>query len=62
MLHWNSAKKEIDAIFEKGVRYQKITEEEADAAKSRFSYSSNLEEAAAQADLIIEAVPEQSRN
>ena len=29
-----SAKKEIDIIFEKGVRYGKITSEEADAAKS----------------------------
>ncbi|MED3908765.1 3-hydroxyacyl-CoA dehydrogenase [Peribacillus simplex] len=55
-----SARKEIDAIFEKGVRYQKITQEEAAAAKSRFSYSSNLKESAAYADLIIEAVPEKT--
>jgi 3-hydroxybutyryl-CoA dehydrogenase len=56
----NSAEKEINTIFEKGVRYEKITQEEAAAAKSRFSYSSNLETAASQADLIIEAVPERA--
>ena len=56
----NGAKTEINAIFEKGVRYQKITEVEADSAKSRLSYSSSLEEAAVQADLIIEAVPERA--
>lgn len=53
-----SARNEIDSIFEKGVRYQKISKEEAASAKGRFSYSSNLKEAAAAADLIIEAVPE----
>jgi 3-hydroxybutyryl-CoA dehydrogenase len=56
----NSAEKEINTIFEKGVRYEKITEAEAMAAKSRFLYSSNLEVAASQADLIIEAVPEKT--
>ncbi|WP_227939318.1 3-hydroxyacyl-CoA dehydrogenase [Alkalihalobacillus deserti] len=56
----NSAEKEINTIFEKGVRYEKITEAEATAAKSRFLYSSNLEVAASQADLIIEAVPEKT--
>lgn len=55
-----SAKKEIHSIFEKGVRYQKISEIDSEAAKSKLSYSSNLEEVAAQADLIIEAVPERS--
>ncbi|MFL6560515.1 MAG: 3-hydroxyacyl-CoA dehydrogenase NAD-binding domain-containing protein, partial [Bacillus sp. (in: firmicutes)] len=56
----DSAKKEIDIIFEKGVRYGKITSEEADAAKKRLLYSSNLKEAAFKADLIIEAVPERA--
>jgi 3-hydroxybutyryl-CoA dehydrogenase len=56
----DSAKKEIDIIFEKGVRYGKITSEEADAGKSRLLYSSNLKEAAIKADLIIEAVPERA--
>lgn len=55
-----SARNEIDSIFEKGLRYQKITEEEAAAAKSRFTYSANLKESAAYADLIIEAVPEKA--
>lgn len=56
----DSAQKEIDIIFEKGVRYGKITSEEADAAKNRLLYSSNLKEAAFKADLIIEAVPERA--
>ncbi|WHY00126.1 3-hydroxyacyl-CoA dehydrogenase [Neobacillus sp. DY30] len=56
----DSAQKEIDIIFEKGVRYGKITSEEADAAKNRLLYSSNLKEAACNADLIIEAVPERA--
>jgi 3-hydroxybutyryl-CoA dehydrogenase len=56
----DSAQKEIDIIFEKGVRYGKITSEEADAAKNRLLYSSNLKEAAFKADLIIEAVPERT--
>lgn len=56
----DSAKKEIETIFEKGVRNQKINEVEAEVAKSRLSYSSNLEETASHADLIIEAVPERS--
>ncbi len=56
----DSAKKEIDIIFEKGVRYGKITSEGADTAKSRLLYSSNLKEASIKADLIIEAVPERA--
>lgn len=56
----DSAQKEIDIIFEKGVRYGKITSEEADAAKKRLLYSFNLKEAAFKADLIIEAVPERA--
>ena len=53
-----SAKEEIQTIFEKGIRYKKVSEEEAKAAGSRLMFSSNLEEAARKADLIIEAVPE----
>lgn len=56
----DSAKKDIDNIFEKGVRYGKITSEVADVAKSRLLYSSNLIKAASKADLIIEAVPERA--
>lgn len=56
----DSAQTEIDIIFEKGVRYGKITSEEADCAKNRLLYSSNLKEAAFKADLIIEAVPERA--
>ncbi|MDQ1000662.1 3-hydroxybutyryl-CoA dehydrogenase [Neobacillus niacini] len=56
----DSAQKEIDIIFEKGVRYGKITSEEADSAKNRLLYSSDLKEAAFKADLVIEAVPERA--
>ncbi|MEH7115002.1 3-hydroxyacyl-CoA dehydrogenase [Neobacillus niacini] len=53
-----SAKKEINTIFKKGIRYGKLLEVEATDAKNRILYSSNLKETATLADLIIEAVPE----
>lgn len=53
-----SAKKEIDSIFDKGIEIGKITPEEAVAARERLTYVQQLEEAVADADLAIEAVPE----
>ena len=55
-------KKKLITIFEKGVRYGKMTAEEVDCSKKQsFIFYLNLEEAAAsQADLIIEAVPEKA--
>lgn len=53
-----SAKSEIDSIFEKGLERKKITIEEMEAAKARLFFTTSIEEAAKQADLVIEAVPE----
>lgn len=52
------AKKEIDAIFDKGLQRNKITKEQMEAAQGRLSYNTDLAEAARQADFVIEAVPE----
>ena len=52
------AKNEIDVIFEKGLKYGKITTDAAESARQQLTYKNNLAEAAANADLIIEAVPE----
>lgn len=53
-----SAEKEINAIFDKGVQRNKITEEAANESMERMSYSSSLEETVANTDMVIEAVPE----
>ncbi len=53
-----SAKTEINAIFDKGVQRNKITEEAANESMERMSYSSSLEETVAKTDMVIEAVPE----
>nr|WP_199805083.1 3-hydroxyacyl-CoA dehydrogenase [Fictibacillus sp. FJAT-27399] len=53
-----NAEREIEAIFSKGVARGKLGAEEAETAKNRLSYSTHLSEAASQADLVIEAVPE----
>jgi 3-hydroxybutyryl-CoA dehydrogenase len=49
---------DIDAILEKGVATGRVPGEEAVAARKRLSAASTLEEAAGDADLVIEAVPE----
>lgn len=54
----DSAKNEIEVILAKGVARQKITTEVAEQAKSALRYQTNLAQAAQQADLVIEAVPE----
>ena len=53
-----SAQSEIERIFEKGIRYGKVSRENAEEAMSRLFFSASLEEAALKAELIIEAVPE----
>ncbi|MCL6585548.1 MAG: 3-hydroxyacyl-CoA dehydrogenase [Anoxybacillus sp.] len=53
-----SAKKEIDAIFEKAVSLNKLTVSAKLDAQARLTYSTNLVEAVKTADLVIEAVPE----
>ncbi|TLS38100.1 3-hydroxyacyl-CoA dehydrogenase [Pseudalkalibacillus caeni] len=53
-----SARDELEKIFQKGIEKGKITNEQRSAASSRLSYESNLEEAVKDAELVIEAVPE----
>lgn len=53
-----NAKNEIEVIFEKGLKYGKISAEEAEKMRQNLSYESNLAKVAGNADLIIEAVPE----
>ncbi len=50
---------EIKANFDKGVELGKVSAEEASAALARLEYASTPEEAARQAELVIEAVPEE---
>ncbi len=53
------AESEIRANLDKGVELGKLGREQADAALSRLEYGSSVEDAARQADLVIEAVPEE---
>ena len=52
------ATNDVSAIFEKGVATGRITEQEALDARRRLRTVPSLEDAARQADLVIEAVPE----
>ncbi|MGD6833903.1 3-hydroxyacyl-CoA dehydrogenase [Sutcliffiella halmapala] len=52
------AKKEIQQIIDKGVERGKLSETDADAINERLAYSVHLEDVVKEADLIIEAVPE----
>jgi 3-hydroxybutyryl-CoA dehydrogenase len=49
---------DIDAILEKGVATGKVADADAVAARRRLTGVSSIEEAARDADLVIEAVPE----
>jgi 3-hydroxybutyryl-CoA dehydrogenase len=53
------AETEIRANLDKAVELGKVTPADADAAFGRLEYASSVEEAARQADLVIEAVPEE---
>ena len=53
-----NAKNEIEVIFEKGLKYGKISADTAEKARQNLSYENNLSKVAGNADLIIEAVPE----
>jgi 3-hydroxybutyryl-CoA dehydrogenase len=53
------AESEIRANLEKGVELGKLEKFEADAALSRIEFAGSVEEAAREADLVIEAVPEE---
>src|SRR5438477_9630380 len=53
------AESEIRGNLDKAVELNKVTPADADAAFSRLEYAGSVEEAAREADLVIEAVPEE---
>ncbi len=53
------AEGEIRANLDKAVELKKVTSADADAAFNRLEYAGSVEEAARDADLVIEAVPEE---
>jgi 3-hydroxybutyryl-CoA dehydrogenase len=53
------AESEIRANLDKAVEIGKISANDADAAFARLEYAGSVDEAARQADLVIEAVPEE---
>jgi 3-hydroxybutyryl-CoA dehydrogenase len=53
------AESEIRANLDKAVELGKVTAKDADVAFSRLEYAGSVDEAARQADLVIEAVPEE---
>ncbi len=53
------AETEIRTNLDKAVELGKVTSADANAAFARLEYASSVEEAARQADLVIEAVPEE---
>ena len=53
------AQSEIRTNLEQAVELRKVTAHDADAAFGRIEYAGSVEEAARQADLVIEAVPEE---
>ncbi|SFC72074.1 3-hydroxyacyl-CoA dehydrogenase [Bacillus sp. OV322] len=53
-----SAKREIEAIFFKGIQRKKISEAEKSSALERLFFQASIENAVRNADLIIEAVTE----
>jgi 3-hydroxybutyryl-CoA dehydrogenase len=53
------AETEIRANLDKAVELGKVNATDADAAFSRIEYAGSVDEAARQADLVIEAVPEE---
>jgi 3-hydroxybutyryl-CoA dehydrogenase len=53
------AETEIRANLDKAVELKKVTAADADAAFRRLEYASSVEEASREADLVIEAVPEE---
>ena len=53
------AETEIRANLDKAVELGKVTQADADQAFGRLEYASSVEQAAREADLVIEAVPEE---
>jgi len=55
-----NAQRELYLIFDKGLARGKMTAEQVEAAKSKLFFASQVKEAAGNADLVIEAVPEKA--
>jgi 3-hydroxybutyryl-CoA dehydrogenase len=53
------AESEIRANFDKAVELKKVSSKDAEAALDRLEYAGGVEEAVREADLVIEAVPEE---
>jgi len=53
------AESEIKANLDKAVELGKVSSDAADAAQKRIEYATSVEDAARQADMVIEAVPEE---
>ena len=53
------AESEIRSYLQQAIEQGRIGKEDADAAFARLEYASTVEEAARQADLVIEAVPDE---
>jgi len=53
------AEDEIRGNLDKAVELGKVTRDQADAAFARIEYATSVEDAAREADLVIEAVPEE---
>src|SRR5271167_244613 len=53
------AETEIRANLDKAVELGKVTKSDADQAFGRLEYASSVEQAAREADMVIEAVPEE---
>ncbi len=53
------AEDEIRGNLEKAVELGKVSAQEADAAISRLEFATSVEDAAREAELVIEAVPEE---
>jgi len=56
----SSAKNEIETIFDKAIKYNKISEQQKIQSQSNLSFTTDLSKGVAKADLIIEAVPEKA--
>src|ERR1051326_2711258 len=53
------AEDEIRSAFQRAIGAGELTRAQADAALARIEYASSVEQAAREADLVIEAVPEE---
>lgn len=53
-----TAETELNSIFDKGIARGKLSAEQAEEARGRLTYETNLADAVTTVDMVIEAVPE----